>query len=588
MFNVGDLKTNELPLEFALDYAWNPKRLPAAAIGAWQRHYAEEQFGVEQAETIGDLLASYGKLQSDRKPELLNRKITLDPSKDPTTDTSAVLYSDQSYFATDSSGQLLPPDQRTYYDDNPFSLTNYSEMERVVDEWQTLALRAKTVAELLPAEAKDAYYELVLYNIAATANLYELRAAQFKNILYATQERASTNDFAALAKAHFDADQAMSNYYNTELANGKWSGFQTQPHIGYGDRDRYGSNAGWQQPQLNEQALPDAIFPALSSRAVPAGAAMGVSIDGSESAWPLESGAAVLPTLSSYQTGSPPYIEVFNRGSAAFDYQIAVDAPPGNSNGNAYTLPWIFVTPNAGTIDQETKEVRAVISVDWPHAPQGIASIPITFSVTSNDDQHTVVPVQATLEIPQLADWLPKRFIEAGGAVSIEAAHYSRLVSSGGVSFQLLPDIGRTGAAMTPSPVTAPAQTPGGDSPHLEYDMYLLGAGDVSVSVYLSPRNSVLHNGGLRYGISIDAAPIQTVNVNLGDDLTGGGNRTWERHTSDNCNLTKTTHFVGAAGTHVLKFWMVDPTVIVQKLVVDTGGVRESYFGPPESYRTLE
>ena len=149
-----------------------------------------------------------------------------------------------------------------------------------------------------------------------------------------------------------------------------------------------------------------------------------------------------------------------------------------------------------------------------------------------------------------------------------------------------LPDIGRTGDGMQPFPVTAPSQTPGGGSPRLEYKMTLHTTGPVEVTAFLSPRNPVLSPDGLRYAVSIDGAAPQTVNITkaTGADDTSM-NKQWERNTSDNVNRTTTTHTIHRPGRHVLKFWMVDPTVVLQNLVVDTGGVRTSYLGPPESRR---
>ena len=64
----------------------------------------------------------------------------------------------------------------------------------------------------------------------------------------------------------------------------------------------------------------------------------------------------------------------------------------------------------------------------------------------------------------------------------------------------------------------------------------------------------------------------------------GYSERTWEKWVSDNVIVSTTQHSVEQPGTHVLKFWMVDPGVVLQKLVVDTGGLKPSYLGPPESY----
>ncbi|MEU4261955.1 hypothetical protein [Streptomyces sp. NPDC025273] len=57
------------------------------------------------------------------------------------------------------------------------------------------------------------------------------------------------------------------------------------------------------------------------------------------------------------------------------------------------------------------------------------------------------------------------------------------------------------------------------------------------------------------------------------------------RGTSDHVNRTSTAHHIGRARADVLQFWMVDPTVVLQNLVVDTGGPEPGYPGPPEHLR---
>jgi hypothetical protein len=514
MVNVGDLKNEEQPTQFFLDYAWNPHAWPLHRLDDWERQYAAQNFGPRLAGAIAEVLSEYGHLQSRRKPELLNRRITTDPA------TGAVTYDDRQ---------------------TPFSLTAYREMDRVTAEWQALAARAGRIKARVPAAWQDAFYQLVWYQVAATANLYELRRAQFTNLFYAEQGRAATNAMADLAEAKFAVDQAMNDYYNTELAGGKWRDWQLQPKIGYGDVERYGPNAPWQQPELNNVALPDAIYPHLRRIDVPAGAAMGVALDGGD--------ARTLPAFSPWQSQPRQYLEVFNKGTTPFRYAIRAGRP------------WVHVTPAAGTVQQQ---IRATVTVDWRRAPKGTTTVPITVTGAGS----TVV-VDAPVENPVLR---PHGFLEANGTVTMEAAHYTRKAGT----WRLLPDIGRTGHGLTPLSADA----------RLAYDMTLTSTGPVRVSVLLSPRNNVLPTPGLRYAVSIDDQSPQTVDIIA---ATGANdttmNRQWARNTSDNINVTTTTHTIDRPGRHTLTFHAVDPTVIVQRLIVDTGGVRYSYLGPPESRR---
>jgi len=135
--------------------------------------------------------------------------------------------------------------------------------------------------------------------------------------------------------------------------------------------------------------------------------------------------------------------------------------------------------------------------------------------------------------------------------------------------------------------VTSSRRSPNEDAPYLDYTVTLTTPGPIDVTAYLSPRNNVFPTDGLKYAVSIDGGTPETVNITTqtgANDTTM--NRQWARNTSDNINVTTTTHRIDRAGTHTLTFVAVDPTVILQRLVVDTGGVRYSYLGPPESRRT--
>jgi Gylcosyl hydrolase family 115 C-terminal domain len=382
---------------------------------------------------------------------------------------------------------------------------------------------------------------------------------------------------ADTAEARFADDLALADKFNTRIAGGKWNLFQVQPHIDYGDVARYGPNAPWQEPELNNWAIPDVIFPAIQRIQLPSGAQMGVAVDGSDAWWPgrsSESGqsepgqsVAALPEFSPFQSQPAQFIDVFNRGSAPFRFRVDP------------AVRWLRAEPSSGTVD---KQVRVTLSVDWRRAPAGTTHVPIT--VTGSEG--TTVTVTATVFNPDHGVVGRDGFVEANGYVSIEADHYSRAVGANGIRWVRIADIGRTGSGMEAFPVTSPSQSPGGSGPRLEYAMTLFNTGPVTVWAYLSPRNDALHGTGLRYAVSFDADAPQTVNTMTATGASDAAmNRQWERNTSDNVNLTGTTHTIGRSGVHVLKFWMVDPTVVLQKLVVDTGGLRPSYFGPPESFR---
>jgi hypothetical protein len=424
-----------------------------------------------------------------------------------------------------------------------YSLINYREAETVVADYNRLADEAEQIYNSLPDSYKDAYYQLVLFPVKACANLNELYVTAGKNRFYALQKRAATNDMANKVRELFDRDAELTEYFHTQLAGGKWNHMMSQTHIGY---------TYWQQPEQND-------MPEVKEIELPDTAEMGVAIEGSDGWWPMEDAQAMLPEFDPFNK-QEYYIEIFNRGLVPFDYKASSEEP------------FIKVTPGSGRVE---KQQRLVVSVDWNSAPAGKYSVPVNITGPSG----TSVKVQTEINNPEArgnSDFAG--FIESNGYISMEAEHYTKAIDSEPVRWMCIPDLGRTLSGMIAFPVTADRHVPGGLSPHLQYQMHLFDSGQVKVNVYLSPTLNFHNDEGLCYAVSFDDEQPHTVNIHK--DRTF---QDWEESVSNNITLGVSKHNISSPGQHVLKFWMVDPGIVLQKIVVETSGAAPSYLGPPES-----
>lgn len=522
--NVGDLKPMELPISFFLNLAWNPHQWPKEDIAEFTRQWAEQQFGPKYAPEIADILSKYAKYNGSRKPELLS----------PET----------------------------------FSQVDYQEADRMMDEWKSITNEAEDIYRKLPEDERDAFFELVLYPTKASAQVAELYITAGKNHLYASQGRASANDLAAQARALFQADADLSNQYNHELAHGKWDHMMDQTHIGY---------TGWNQPPQN-------VMPKVNELELPAAPAMGIAVEGSTASWPsmapTSAGASsntsqgdtdsrssapstVSPSLPEFDVFNEQrrYIDVFNRGQGSVDFTASTSDP------------WIVLSSTHGDVN---KDQRLWASIDWSKAPKGLNEGSVKISGPGAEDIS--VKVQAfNPETPQKKSL--RGFVEANGYVSVEAEHFTKKIGTGDARWEKIADYGRTLSSMSIFPVTANSVAPPRNSPCLEYGMYLFDSGSVNVRAILAPTLNFVPGRGLRYAISFDDQAPKIV-----DALADNSQRAWAKSVEDSVREVSTNLTLEKPGYHTLKIWMVDPGVVLEKIVVDFGGAKPSYFGPPESY----
>lgn len=362
---------------------------------------------------------------------------------------------------------------------------------------------------------------------------------------------------------------SLTRYYNDTLAGGKWKNMMQDIHIGY---------TQWSMPE--KAVLPELVrvtpteFPAL-----------GVSVEGSEAT--EQDGNLALPVFDSLLV-SEYSVDLFNRGTGSLDYTVTPSAP------------WLRVSRSAGTL---TDEARLRVSIDWGALEAGTHEGQVT--IVSGDTRVPIAVRAVKGEAPRTDE--PYFGNVSGSEFSIPAIAFNRNVPGKAAAWTLLPDLGRDEGCMGIQPVTAPSTQPS-EAPRLEYRVLLTDADSVSLCIGILPTQDVNPERGLRLAVSLDDEAPLTLDARQGfkDEfaeytpanlakspnlkplprqdtsirLTGTG-QLRRNEVFDNLRWLTVKLPVRSAGLHMLKVFMTDPEVVLERIVVNPDNRHPSYFGAP-------
>lgn len=417
-----------------------------------------------------------------------------------------------------------------------YDQVNYGdEGQQRLDELTELLARATAVSDSLPAIKKDAFYEMVLYPLRASQLTMQMYVAATKTDLFARQGRtASVTRYRKLATDAYQTIQSDLKYYNETLAGGKWQRIMN--------------------PYNSALPVIDGM-PALA--AVPAssaGSALGVAVEGQTT------GSEPAALELSVYTQDARFVDIFTKGDAGFSWT----ATPSAS--------WIQVSKSSGTLSDEE---RIQVSVDWKSVPVGDSTGTLTIAGASSSKTITVHASNPMTPRPDEVDG----YVEANGYVAIEAEHFYDRVSRGGAEWKVLTQLGRSGDSVKVFPDVSPSVTSdyATTAAQLDYKIYFLTTGTFPITVFRIPTLNT--TGSCRLALGLDSGAAQTLKgAHSTDDAA------WSNNVIEHIEKLSGTIQVTTPGYHTLHVWKVDPSIALDRIVIDTGKLKPSYLGPPESY----
>lgn len=519
LLNAGDIKSCEFAVDYFLTMAFDIDAFNFERAANYRTEWLCGMLGDQYRNEYQDVVNSFYKLAFARKPEFMGWGYQ---------------------WTTDKHG-------RERNTDTDFSLTNYREVDNRLNEYRRIgSIVEKILNNMSDEKQKACFYQSLYYPVKGCELLNRMILDGQRNRWYSIQQRALTKELEKSAKACYDSLEIITNGYNS-LLGGKWNHVMTMKQ-GF-------AAAYFELPKLRDVELAPT-------------ASLGVMAEGEAVLKGLQSFHS-LPCFNTYLRQSY-YVDVFNKGATPLKWKAAV------------TNDWILVSKKSG---ETATEDRIEVSIDWAKVPAG-EKILGTLDITSDRGEKESVYISVfNPTSPSLAE-MDTLFVENNGYVSIDAASFHRKVENDAIKMIIIPNLGCENTAVQLGNPIAPAQrTAGRNTPRLEYDFYTFEQGSVDVYTYVLPTFPISKDRGYagheatnvetKYGVCIDEGPVMTPSTSSFEYA-----QIWYESVLKNCRINKTTLHIDKPGKHTVKIICGDAGTVLQKVVLDFGGMKRSYMGP--------
>ena len=526
--NVGDVFTNEYPLSYFLELAydydkWGIKNINSA--DEFNSAFVERQFGDGMSEpdkqVMAHLLKGYTRIINNRRPEAMNDKV--------------------------------------------YHAVNYGELEELSFKINELMQTADKVSAHCNENNSFTFFQLIGYPLVATLNLMRMWLAVTENHYLAGIGAGFASKMADEARNRLKLDRAFSDKLH-ELKDGKWYGMGMSEHIGF---------TNWNEEECRFPLLYE-FEPANKSRFI-------VTIAGSDQhteggVWSgrrLRMDDFLDPSCDSAR------ISLYAAGKEDADYEIICDAPwlefGAGKRGvcHAGMYEHIYVKLDRTSLNGETQTVIRI------HGEYGDADI----DVSVNAESHSELPSNTYIWLSGKRDGYIS--IEAEHCASMNATQsgsfiklpdYGRTLSA----MKAVPVTAYFKPGKDAPSIDYRIWTDKED----EYEVYLY----IAPSNPAGMDNKILYGisaaSGDKAGNETWDEEIEVINAIPEGFKVTDGNEYWKYGALNNIRITGCRVLL-AKGMNTLRIFAATPGFVPEKIVITEVDAKlpESYLGPKETYR---